>query len=96
MSDLNEKFSNLRKTVLNEQEYLKPYSIRIPDELSAWIEALADYSRKSKNLIITELLDLGVSYFMSNLDDPVALHDIRNEFEMIKRDIFVERTQGDK
>lgn len=68
MSDINEKLLNLRSTIFKNENTLKAHTLRLPLDLTAQLDALAEYSSKSKNTIATEILDLGMSYFISSLD----------------------------
>lgn len=94
MSEINEKLLNLRSTIFKNENTLKAHTLRLPIDLTAQLDALAEYSSKSKNTIATEILDLGMAYFISSLDAHER-SDIAELYERHKQQIMIDAmTEG--
>lgn len=67
---------------------LKPYSIRLPLRQSAFIEEIAEQNNASRNEIITNLIKIGLSQFLSSLahDCPESTESLYIEVEQRVRD----------
>ena len=94
MSNLDDQLRNLKSSVFKTDSTNKAYSLRLPLDLSAHIEAIADVSGKSRNIIMTDLLRLGVAYFLENLDG-IELQQIAEEYEEWKFTLQAEAATGD-
>ena len=70
MINVNEKLMNLKASVFDNSENVKAYSVRLPLTLSANVDGIANYSGKSRNLILIDLVNLGLAYFIENLSEP--------------------------
>ena len=70
MINVNEKLMNLKASVFDNSENVKAYSVRLPLTLSANVDGIATYSGKSRNLILIDLVNLGLAYFIENLSEP--------------------------
>ena len=69
MINVNEKLMNLKASVFDNSENVKAYSVRLPLTLSANVDGIATYSGKSRNLILIDLVNLGLAYFIENLSE---------------------------
>lgn len=88
MNELNEKLINVRNTVFKDDKAVKAHTLRLPLDLTAQLDALVEYSNKPKNTIVSEILDLGLTYFISSLDthekfELSQLYDLHKEQLMV-------------
>ena len=59
MSNLDDQLKNLKSSVFNADATTKAYSLRLPLDLSAHVEVIADVSGKSRNIIMADLFAFG-------------------------------------
>lgn len=93
MSEINEKLLNLRSTIFKNENTVKAHTLRLPIDLTAQLDALAEYSSKSKNTIATEIIDLGLAYFISSLA-PDERFEINEIYEKQKKLLFAEAMEN--
>jgi predicted transcriptional regulator len=93
MSNLDEQLRNLKSSVFNADATTKAYSLRLPLDLSAHVEVIADVSGKSRNIIMADLLRLGVAYFLDNLEGEEA-HIMATQYEEWKDSLYAEAAMG--
>ena len=90
MNDINEQVLNLKSTVFGGDAITtKSYSLRVPLDLNAQIEAITDVSGKSRNQIIIDILNLGLACFIEHLDVHER-HQIGEAYDEIKKKLMNE------
>lgn len=89
MTDINEQILNLKSTVFGGDDVFKAYSLRLPLDLTAHIEAIADVSGKSRNVILIDILKLGLTCFIDHLDGPERA-EIGEAYHQTKQELVSE------
>lgn len=89
MADINEQILNLKSTVFGNDVVTKAYSLRLPLDLTAHVEAIADVSGKSRNVILIDILRLGLTCFSEHLDD-IERAEIGESYNQIKQELMIE------
>lgn len=95
MVNLNEKLMNLKASVFDNGENVKPYSVRLPLTLSANVDGMAAYSGKSRNLILIDLVNLGLAYFIENLSEPEK-YELGKAIDQAEKELFEQFLKGQK
>lgn len=95
MTDLNSKLQIAKANLLNHDNSIKNYTLRLPTDLSARFEALAEYSGKPKNTIFAEMIDLGMTYFVSSLDEHERF-EIGTLYDEHKEQMMIDGAMGNK
>lgn len=89
MSDLEAILALKRAYLGTDEDFgLKPYSIRLPLRQSAFIEEIAEENNLSRNEIISNLVKIGLSEFLSALatDNPDVFESLSIEVQERLRD----------
>ena len=89
MADINEQVLNLKSTVFGNDAFTKTYSLRLPLDLTAHVEAITEVSGKSRNLILIDILKLGLTCFTDHLDN-VERAEIGEAYHQAKQELMVE------
>ena len=95
MINVNEKLMNLKRLYLIIAKMLKAYSVRLPLTLSANVDGIATYSGKSRNLILIDLVNLGLAYFIENLSEPEK-YELGKAIDQSERELFAQYLEGQK
>lgn len=94
MSNVTQQVNNLKTTLFGADEpAVKAYSVRLPLDLTAYIEAITTVSGKSRNIVIADVLRLGVTCLIDNLDGE-QLVSIKEAYELEKIELHVESMGG--
>lgn len=89
MADIDQQVLNLKSSVFGGDGSTKAYSIRIPLDLTADIEAIAEVSGKSRNILLTDIIRLGLTCFHQHLDNQ-ELVEIGEAHHRIKQELMIE------
>lgn len=89
MADINEQILNLKSSVFGNDVVTKAYSLRLPLDLTAHVEAIAEVSGKSRNIILIDVLRLGLTCFSEHLD-ALERAEIGESYNEIKRELMIE------
>jgi predicted transcriptional regulator len=86
MDKVQEGIMGLRAAMFGEIEQrtigvFHPYSVRLPSDLAAKVDAIANVSKLSKNQVIVNVLRLGFDVFARDLDP----NEEREFMEAVKR-----------
>lgn len=89
MSDINEQIHNLKSTVFGTDSAGKTYSLRLPLELTSNVEAIVEVSGKSRNVILIDILKLGLTCFVEHLDvaERAEMHEA---YDQVKQELMNE------
>lgn len=79
----------LKESVFGGDSFYKAYSVRLPLELSAQIEAIAEVSGKSRNTLLTDFFALGLQCFNDHLDSN-ELSEIFESYDRIHREMLID------
>ena len=85
---------NLKASVFDNSENVKAYSVRLPLTLSANVDGIANYSGKSRNLILIDLVNLGLAYFIENLSEPEKYRWVKLSTNL--KELFAQYLEGSK
>lgn len=89
MADINEQVLNLKSAVFGSEVVTKAYSLRLPLDLTANIEAIAEVSGKSRNLLLVDIVRLGLTCFNQHLDNEERA-EIGEAHHRIKQELMIE------
>lgn len=95
MLNVNEKLMNLKASVFDNSENVKAYSVRLPLTLSANVDGIATYSGKSRNLILIDLVNLGLAYFIENLSETEKF-ELGEAIDQAEKELFAQYLEGQK
>jgi predicted DNA-binding protein len=93
MADINEQILNLKSTVFGSDDFSKAYSLRLPLDLTAHVEAIAEVSGKSRNVILIDILKLGLTCFTDHLDN-VERAEIGEAYHQVKQELMIEMMEN--
>lgn len=89
MADINEQILNLKSTVFGGDDVFKAYSLRLPLDLTAHVEAITHVSGKSRNIILIDILKLGLTCFTEHLDNAERA-EIGEAYHQMKQELMIE------
>lgn len=93
MSNITQQVESMKTSVFGADISTKAYSIRIPLDLSAEVEAVTTISGKSRNIIVNDLMRLGMACFMEHLDSEQMVN-IKKAIELEQIELHVEHMGG--
>ena len=94
MNDLNTKLEKLKHTLFKDEKVVKAHTLRLPIDLTAQLDALVEYSNKPKNTVVAEMLDLGMTVFISSLEE-LEKYELGLLYDEHKHELMVEATLGE-
>ena len=94
MNDLTEKLIDVQNTLFRDDKAVKAHTLRLPLDLTAQLDALTEYCSKPKNTVVAEILDLGMSYFISSMT-PQDKAELGRLYDEHKNDLIRQATHGD-
>ena len=93
MADINEQILNLKSSVFGNDVVTKAYSLRLPLDLTAHVEAIAEVSGKSRNIILIDILRLGLTCFTEHLDNEERA-EIGEAYHQMKQELMIEMMEN--
>lgn len=94
MSNVAEQVNALKTNLFGTSETTaKSYSLRLPVDLTAYVEAITEVSGKSRNIVMNDLLKLGVTCLLENLDNKQR-SNINKAYEQEKIELYAEHLEG--